>query len=64
MEKTFAKDSSRIADFDGTEEDYAFAGMAHIFDQHVGSAVTCLAFARRSRIGFGDWHFSSLQWFT
>ena len=23
--------------------------MAHIFDQHIGSAVTCLAFARRSR---------------
>ena len=27
--------------------------MAHIFDQHVGSAVTCLAFARRSRSGLG-----------
>ena len=43
------QDSSRIADFDAIEEDYAFAGMSHIFDQHIGSAVTCLSFARSSK---------------
>lgn len=31
------------------EQDYSFVGMAHIFDQHVDSAVTCIAFAHRSR---------------
>ena len=45
----WSQDSSRIADFDAIEEDYAFAGMSHIFDQHIGSAVTCLAFARSSK---------------
>ena len=36
-------------DFDNIKEDYSFAGMAHIFDQHINSAVTCLSFARGSR---------------
>ena len=46
----YFQDSSRIADFDNIkEEDYSFAGMAHIFDQHIDSAVTCISFARGSR---------------
>ena len=51
------QDSSRIADFDNIkEEDYSFAGMAHIFDQHINSAVTCISFARgsRSQIALGS----------